>query len=83
MAKPRSAYASVRRCNLHKTGVTTYAIGKRFYTEDCPECEVKRARGEVGPGDPTAHELMLKFGQDRSAKTRRRKMIEARMRRVA
>jgi hypothetical protein len=65
-------------CNLHRTGVSPYAIGKRWYTADCPTCEEKRAAGKVGPEDPTASELGKRYGNN--ASNRKKEMHRARIR---
>lgn len=61
---------SLLLCNLHRTGVSVYAIGKRWYTPECPTCEDKLADGKVSKDDPSAAELGKEHANHASQKKR-------------
>ena len=39
-------------CRYHQKGVPTYVPKNGFFVKDCPECEKKKARGEVTGNEP-------------------------------
>ena len=73
----------IQRCSYHKTGIPTYANGRRFFAENCEVCAEKLAQGKVSRDDPTPMELMKRHGYGRNQDGRRLKVIENMQRRRA